>query len=178
MFHVEFQVLTSLSTGSAPHPGVVNLGTGKRLAPRTPLSCWENQEPCLSHPSHWEFRSPKGTAGSSTCLCLCCASVTIGQDRAQVRIKATGLSKATAEQKVKRKVLVSISRCKVQGAADCDHNSPYNWLDANKHRLSIRLTVKPQTKPICSFWFSAEHFTHLYQKSKLKVNMLYHDEKQ
>lgn len=64
MFHAEFQVLTFLSTGSEPHPDLADLGMGKRLSPRTkPLSSWENCELCLSHPSHWELRSSRGTAG-------------------------------------------------------------------------------------------------------------------
>lgn len=66
------------------------------------------------------------------------------------------------------KVLALISRCKVQGAGDCGHNSPYNWLDINKHGLSIRFIEKPQTKPMHSFCFRSEHFTHLYQKSNWK----------
>lgn len=143
MFPTEFQDFTSWSTSSAPHPHVVNMGMGKRLAPRrTPLSISENRELCLSQPSHWHLRSPRGTAGSS-CLHLRCASVAISQDGVQVRIKVTDLSKTTTEQNVTRKVLMLVSGCKVQGTGDYNSNSPCNGLDVNKHRLSIRFTVKP-----------------------------------
>lgn len=51
MFHAEFQVLTSLSTASAPHPDLLDLGMGKRLSPRTTLlSSWDNWELCLFQP--------------------------------------------------------------------------------------------------------------------------------
>lgn len=140
MFHAEFQLWMSLSTGSAPHPDVADLGTGKRLPPRTSLSSWESRELCLSHLSCWEIRSPEGTAGPSTCSCLCCASATIHPDGQHVRMKPTRLSKATAEQELRRKILISIS--KVQGAAGCDHNSPQHWLDANTHRLKHQAYTK------------------------------------
>lgn len=75
--------------------------------------------------------------------------------RTKHRLGLRQLDYQRKQQNRKGKVLILISRCKVQGTHGCDCNSPCNWFDVNKHSLTTRLTVKPQTKPMCSFWFSS-----------------------
>lgn len=75
--------------------------------------------------------------------------------RTKHRLGLRQLDYQRKQQNRKGKVLILISRCKVQGTHGCDRNSPCNWFDVNKHSLTTRLTVKPQTKPVCSFWFNS-----------------------